>query len=170
MRADDGIRLWIDNEAAELHALMWEQLHHMVQGAALPVAISADRPFSRYVGLERQDPSPIAERPMRMLLAVANPAAVGQVTRLQTGLERQGLAKCNYFRLELLDVQDELELTTSGESFHALTVIEGEAEIITPGGMCRLGQYATALVPAACQAYRVRPEGRVKALLATGAA
>ena len=103
-------------------------------------------------------------------LAVANPAAVGQVRRLQTGLERQGLAKCNYFRLELLDVQDELELTTSGESFHALTVIEGEAEIITPGGMCRLGQYATALVPAACQAYRVRPEGRVKALLATGAA
>ncbi len=100
-------------------------------------------------------------------LAVTNPAAVGQVTRAQAGLERQGLAQCDYFRLELLDVQAELELTTGGESFHALTVIEGEGEVVTPGGACRLRRYETALVPAACQNYRVRPEGRARVLVAS---
>jgi len=68
------VRLWIDNDAAELHALVWEQLHHRVQEAAQPMAISTDLPLSRYIGLEQREPPPVAVRPIRMLLAVSNPS------------------------------------------------------------------------------------------------
>jgi hypothetical protein len=67
------VRLWIDNNAAELQSVVWEQLHHQVRGATLPIAAAADMPFSRYFGLAIPEPQPVSERPVRMLLAIANP-------------------------------------------------------------------------------------------------
>lgn len=100
-------------------------------------------------------------------LAVANPAGMGQVRRAQVGAGRQTLASCDYFRLELLEWQGEMQLAGMGERFAALTVIEGEGEVAADGGACRLRQYETALIPAACRGVRVSAQGRARALLAT---
>ncbi len=85
------MRLWIDSDAAELHALAWERLHHPVEGVPLPIATSSGIPFSRYIGLEQREPPPITERPARMLFAISNP----------TNLADYGLA--------FLDVEEEIE-------------------------------------------------------------
>ena len=68
------IRLWIDNNASELHELAWERLHHRVQDAMLPIAASRDMPFSRYIGLTTSEPAPVTARPVRLLFAISNPA------------------------------------------------------------------------------------------------
>ena len=34
------VRLWIDDEAAELHALPWERLYHLLRGRPVPVSTS----------------------------------------------------------------------------------------------------------------------------------
>jgi hypothetical protein len=67
------VRLWIDDSAAELHALPWERLYHMHRGQTLPLSTSKLTPFSRYTGLPIPDPQPITMRPIRMLVAISNP-------------------------------------------------------------------------------------------------
>lgn len=67
------VRLWIDDDAAELHALPWERLYHIHHGQPVPLAASALTPFSRYTGLEIPEPQPIAARPIRLLIAISNP-------------------------------------------------------------------------------------------------
>jgi hypothetical protein len=84
------VRLWIDNEAAELHEFAWERLHHRVQTAMLPIAASSEMPFSRYIGLTAPEPTPITKRPVRLLFAISNPG----------DLSAQGLAS--------LDVEKEI--------------------------------------------------------------
>jgi hypothetical protein len=67
------VRLWIDDQAAELHALPWERLYHVHKGQPVPMATSALTPFSRYTGLEIAEPQPVTERPLRFLIAISNP-------------------------------------------------------------------------------------------------
>jgi CHAT domain/NB-ARC domain/APAF-1 helical domain len=67
------IQLWIDDTAPELHTLYWERLYHEHRGQVLPIATSTLTPFSRYIGLELAEPLPISERPIRLLIAIANP-------------------------------------------------------------------------------------------------
>ena len=67
------VRLWIDPQATELHALAWECLHVPKQNTFIPLAAAAQTPFSRYMGLQSVPPAPISTRPIRMLVAVANP-------------------------------------------------------------------------------------------------
>jgi hypothetical protein len=83
------IRLWIDHDAAELHELAWERLHHRVQGAAFPLAASSETPFSRYVGLTTPEPAPIAERPARMLFAISNPTNLPDYGLVSLDVERE---------------------------------------------------------------------------------
>lgn len=74
-KAPDGrlrLRLWIDHEAADLHALVWERLHYRREGGTFRVATDAKLPFSRYFGLQQDEASAIAG-PVRMLCVVANP-------------------------------------------------------------------------------------------------
>ncbi len=75
--ATDGrlrLRLWIDDAAVELHALAWERLYHPWRGQMIPLATSTQTPFSRYTSLETAEFSPVAERPLRLLMALANPS------------------------------------------------------------------------------------------------
>jgi len=67
------VRLWIDDDATELHALPWERLYHMHRGQLVPLATSALTPVSRYTGLEIPEPQPITARPIRLLIAISNP-------------------------------------------------------------------------------------------------
>ncbi len=68
------LRLWIDPHAPELHALLWERLHELRQNTVTLLSTAAQTPFSRYTGLEITAPAPISIRPIRMLVAIANPA------------------------------------------------------------------------------------------------
>jgi WD40 repeat protein len=67
------VRLWVDNGAVELHAIAWERLYHLQKGQTVPLGASTLTPFSRYTSLETREPPPIAEVPIRMLVAVSNP-------------------------------------------------------------------------------------------------
>jgi mannose-6-phosphate isomerase len=68
------------------------------------------------------------------------------------------LSQCQYFNLELIVAKEKtVNLNTLGESFHALTVIEGEAKIVVGQESQLLQRFETVLIPAACGAYRVEP-------------
>ena len=85
------VRLWIDDDAAELHALPWERIYHVHRGQSVPLSISTLTPFSRYTGLEIPEPQPITTRPIRLLVAISNPH----------NLEERGLSP--------IDVEQEME-------------------------------------------------------------
>ena len=67
-------RLWIDSESMEMHALPWERLYHVEKGQSVPLATSDLISFSRYKGVPSVEPNPISERPLRLLIAISNPA------------------------------------------------------------------------------------------------
>jgi hypothetical protein len=70
------LRLQIDPDARELQALRWERLTLRQEGRTTPAAVAMQTPFSRYTALEQERPAPLSERPIRMLIAVANPLAL----------------------------------------------------------------------------------------------
>jgi mannose-6-phosphate isomerase len=62
---------------------------------------------------------------------------------------RHIVAQCDYFTLELLSASTiPIELDTQGETFHALTVIEGKALLKTNGISMELDRFQTAVIPA----------------------
>ena len=70
------VRLWLDPKCPELQAIPWERLYHFYEGQYQPMAATVDTPFSRYTSLEKAETNPISERPIRMLIAIANPQDV----------------------------------------------------------------------------------------------
>jgi mannose-6-phosphate isomerase len=103
-------------------------------------------------------------------LAVADVNASGRAIprpQLADG-DRQVLVACAYFTLEILSGRmNSISLDTGGESFHALTLIEGKAQIKGMDWEEPLNHFETVIVPAACGAYHVEPGGFYRALLAT---
>jgi hypothetical protein len=84
------VRLRIDATAPELHAIPWELLREPGDGgASLTMAAAEATPFSRYLAGTWQPGAPILQRPIRMLVVIANP---------------QNLAE---FNLEPVDVEAE---------------------------------------------------------------
>ena len=68
------IRLRLDEDAAELHAIPWELLREPAPGGvALDLAAADDSPFSRYLDLASPPGGPILQRPIKILVAIANP-------------------------------------------------------------------------------------------------
>jgi len=75
------------------------------------------------------------------------------------------LVKCEYFTLEMLcAASNKISLDTKGESFHAITVIEGQASLRNGNGQVDLGKFQTVVVPANSAAYQFAPIGNCKAL------
>lgn len=71
---------------------------------------------------------------------------------------RHILAQCEYFTLELLAAETRLlELDTNGETFHAITVIEGRAVLQAEGVSVELDRFQTAVVPARVRRYHIQP-------------
>ena len=102
-------------------------------------------------------------------LAVADPMAVGEAKPLPP-LDggRALLVECPYFRLERLEVDDApLQLDTGGASFHALTVIEGQARVRGDGWTEDLGRFETVVVPAAAGSYTVESQAKCGVLKAS---
>ena len=66
---------------------------------------------------------------------------------------------CPYFELEVIRLgADALDENTRGETFHLLTLTEGEAELSCDGETVRLARFETALVAGGTGAYRLRAE------------
>jgi hypothetical protein len=69
------LRLRIDAEAPELHALPWELLREEREGGmSINLAAAEATPFSRYMASEHGYAAPIRVRPVRILVAIANPS------------------------------------------------------------------------------------------------
>jgi mannose-6-phosphate isomerase len=75
------------------------------------------------------------------------------------------LLQCPYFLLEALAADTgSLFSQTTGESFHAITVTEGEALIVAGDQQIKLGRFESVIVPAEFGAYEFRPLTACKAL------
>ena len=103
-------------------------------------------------------------------IAVSNPNAVTSV--LQTVDVNDGevktLTQCEYFKLETISVNEKsLELDTRGESFHGLTVIEGQIQVSAQGEAFVLNKFETLLIPACCGAYQIKPLSNSRVLKAS---
>jgi hypothetical protein len=68
------IRLRIDDSAPELHTIPWESLRDEGDGSApQDLAAQAATPFSRFLAGKWHPGSPILQRPVKVLVAIANP-------------------------------------------------------------------------------------------------
>jgi mannose-6-phosphate isomerase len=78
---------------------------------------------------------------------------------------RYMLAQCEYFKLEMLaGVSKGIELDTRGESFHAITVIEGNAILKAGNEQVELVRFQTAIIPAQAGSYQFQPVAHCRAL------
>jgi len=72
--------------------------------------------------------------------------------------DRHVVARCDYFTLELLSASTiPIELDTQGETFHALTVIEGKAVLKTNDITVELDRFQSAVIPADAGHYQAVP-------------
>lgn len=82
---------------------------------------------------------------------------------------RHVLTQCEYFTLELLAAQSaSITLDTHGESFHALTVIEGRARLQSESVSVELDRFQTAVVPAGMRRYQLQPVTGCRVLKSSG--
>ncbi len=77
------IRLALDVDAPELHAVPWELMHERADQGDLDLAAADATPFSRYLEGEWDYGEPIRTYPLKIAVAIANPE----------GLQEQGLAE-----------------------------------------------------------------------------
>ena len=68
------IRLRLDESVPELHAIPWETLRDESSSFGHDLAASEATPFSRYLAGKWQPGSPILKRPIKILVAIANPS------------------------------------------------------------------------------------------------
>lgn len=78
---------------------------------------------------------------------------------------RHTLVQCDYFTLELLSAQtNSIELDTKGETFHAITIIEGKAILRSGDEQVELDRFQTAVIPAQVGEYQFQPLADCQAL------
>lgn len=102
-------------------------------------------------------------------VAVTDATATGQPSALPAlrADDQCALVQCNYFTLDLIVGRDEaVSLDTGGQSFQALTVIEGRAVVVCGAEAVTLQRFETVIVPAAGGASQLRPNGACRVLRA----
>lgn len=78
---------------------------------------------------------------------------------------RHVLIECEYFTLELLsETSKSIDLDTAGETFHAITLIEGKAVLKAGEEQVELDKFQTAVVPAQVGSYEFQPLTECRAL------
>ena len=78
---------------------------------------------------------------------------------------RQVVIACPYFTLEVLAAHSrQIRLDTQGQTFHALTVIDGAARLLIGEKSLTLNCYESAVVPADVGAYTLQPAGNCRVL------
>ncbi|MEI7845977.1 MAG: type I phosphomannose isomerase catalytic subunit [Chloroflexota bacterium] len=97
-------------------------------------------------------------------LASAAPIPLPDLAHTQQVL----LTQCSYFQLEMLVMESEpVKLATTGESFQALTVIEGQATLKSEREELTLNRFESLIVPASYGAYEIHPQGALRLLKAS---
>lgn len=82
--------------------------------------------------------------------------------------EREILAACPFFTLEYIQGhQHGISLDTRQETFHTLTVIEGQIEIQAGDESAHLSLFDTVVIPACCGTYTIQPQGHCALLKAS---
>ncbi|MBI1880288.1 MAG: CHAT domain-containing protein [Chloroflexi bacterium] len=90
------IRLRLDTAAPELHAIPWELLRDIGPGLTpQTLAADTDTPFSRYLAGQWRSSPPIFNRPIKLLIAIANPSNLAEygLAPLDIEAERQLLTE-----------------------------------------------------------------------------
>jgi len=78
---------------------------------------------------------------------------------------RHILAQCEYFTLEMLSAaSNNIDLDTNGETFHAITMIEGKAKLLAGNESMELDKFQTVVVPASTGQYQFQPLTECRAL------
>jgi mannose-6-phosphate isomerase len=78
---------------------------------------------------------------------------------------RHVLLECEYFTLEILPARTNMiDLDTKGESFHAITIIEGKGLLKAGDESVELEKFQTAVVPAQVGSYQFQPLTDCRAL------
>jgi CHAT domain-containing protein len=85
------VRLWIDQDAPSLHAVAWERLLNRHNSPPKPLSISANHPFSRYLGISRSISEPVQEVPLHLLCVVSNPPDLDGLPALDVNLEVENI-------------------------------------------------------------------------------
>jgi mannose-6-phosphate isomerase len=103
-------------------------------------------------------------------ITVLDPDARGEVQPLPFRGESTSninLITCRYFLLDLI-VGDggRMQMDTRGESFVALTTLEGEVTVLGKGWETRQRKFETLLIPAVCGTYLLELMGHTRALIA----
>lgn len=133
-RPQRRIRLWLDATAPELHALPWELLRDAGPGLTpQTLAADTDTPFSRYLAGRWRHGSPLADRPIKLLVALANPANLADygLAPLDIGTERQlitqAVSDLGHDQLELTFLEPPLTLAALDaelrRGFHLLHLV-----------------------------------------------
>ncbi len=103
-------------------------------------------------------------------LAVSNPNAVAEILpapQINDG-DAKTLAQCEYFKLQKISVEEKsATLNTGGDSFHALTLIEGQSQVRAGDEAFILNQFETLVIPAICGEYQITPLKKSRLLLAS---
>jgi mannose-6-phosphate isomerase len=115
------------------------------------------------------------ETPRRKLhidksLAVSDLASSPQPVSLPALNDGAATTLCQspYFSLETLSARNSsVGMDTVGETFHALTVVEGRARLIAGNEVVELDPYQSALIPAATRKYLIEPVERFRLLKAS---
>ena len=113
-----------------------------------------------------------AGRPLHIeqSVAVTNAALSGKVVPLAplSAEDQRSLVRCEYFDLILLVAQDRLlQLDTRGESFHALTIIAGQAEVHCGEEQVILKRFESVVVSADAGVYQLNPIAPCRVLCAS---
>jgi mannose-6-phosphate isomerase-like protein (cupin superfamily) len=82
------VRIRIDAKAAELHALPWE----LVRDEGRALAADAHTPFSRFVPSDQVVHTRPTRRPVRLLVAIANPQGLSERSLVELDFEAQATA------------------------------------------------------------------------------
>ena len=105
-------------------------------------------------------------------VAVSNPNAVSlpvKPPQMEDG-EVTTLTQCQYFQLDEIRVGEKtVRMETRGESFHGLTVIEGQVQVSADAKREAfvLNKFETLLIPACCGAYQIQPLQKSRVLKAS---
>jgi formylglycine-generating enzyme required for sulfatase activity len=84
------IRLAISHDAPELNAIPWELLReHIALYPPVTLAAAGDTPFSRYLYGGWEPGQPIQARPVRMLVAIANPEGLAELGLAPIDVDRE---------------------------------------------------------------------------------
>jgi hypothetical protein len=125
------VRLRLDADVPELHTIPWELLRDAGGTTPQDLAATTATPFSRYLAGQWRPGSPILKRPVKILVAIANPENLSEFNLAEVEPEKEwtllaeaigGLAEVTLTRLEGSCTLSALEEALQ-EGYHILHLV-----------------------------------------------